>query len=997
MTKNDNYWPNFHFVECSAAVQYQDLNKTPPPAFTGLNIKNRNYMKRIYAWIATLFLLPSLDAQTARLQVIHNSPAPTVDIYANDLLFLENLAFREASPFRDVPAGVPITIGVAPAGSETPVFTQELTFESGRTYVVVANGVVGEALFPFGLVINDMGREESSNPDKTDVVLFHGSPGAPNVDVDERLAGKLFSDLGYGRFSEYVSLDPAVYYLDVKVTGLPNILATFQADLSGLGGQAVTVFASGFVTTQPAFGVFAALADGTVVQLPASPVARVQLIHNSPAPTVDIYANGDLLLEDFAFREATPFIYLPAGVSITVEVAPAGIETPIFSQELTFENGRTYVVTAGGVVGQAAFPFTLMVNDMGREQAADEDKVDVAILHGSPGAPNVDVAARNVGDLANNLAYGSYTPYLSLDPQTYFLDIRAAGIPNILATFRADLGELAGQALTVFASGFVTTQPAFGVFAALSDGTVVQLPASPVARAQLIHNSPSTTVDIYIDGELALENFAFQTATPFDFAPAGVPITIGVAPAGSEETVFETELTFENGRTYIVIANGVVGSEQNPFDLVVNDMAQEIAADEEIVDVLVFHGSPGAPAVDVVTGVNATVISNLAFGQFSSYLGLDPRLYLLDLIVSGFGDRVATFGADLSALSGQAVTVLASGVLGSEEAPFGLIAVLADGTVVPIPLANSARLQVIHNSPSPTVDIYVNSERLLDNFEFRTATPFFSVPAGVELDIAAAPGGSESVGEAIANFPGIVLDSAVAYVVVATGVVGSEETPFDLSIFPDARERAANGVDVDLLLYHGAPDAPAVDVVVDGGPVIFEDVAYGDFAGYITVDPGEYTLNVTPTGDNETVVRAYRADLSEVGGTAITAFASGFLAPGEGEPEFAVWAALADGTTFALMESTRVNRLANQLDYFQVAPNPTIDKTLVSFGLKESQPLSIHLFDINGRLLRTQFLGNQPSGEHTFTVDLSNLPAGIYNLSLMSNQGVATRRVAVTR
>ena len=38
--------------------------------------------------------------------------------------------------------------------------------------------------------------------------------------------------------------------------------------------------------------------------------------------------------------------------------------------------------------------------------------------------------------------------------------------------------------------------------------------------------------------------------------------------------------------------------------------------------------------------------------------------------------------------------------------------------------SNTASVQIIHNSPTPTVDIYVGEELVADNFEFRDATPF---------------------------------------------------------------------------------------------------------------------------------------------------------------------------------------------------------------------------------------------------------------------------------
>ena len=85
------------------------------------------------------------------------------------------------------------------------------------------------------------------------------------------------------------------------------------------------------------------------------PTARLQVIHNSPSPTVDIYANGDLLLDDFSFREATPFIDVPAGVEIDLAVAPdtstsAESALAVF-ENIVFEEDSTYIVTAAGVVG----------------------------------------------------------------------------------------------------------------------------------------------------------------------------------------------------------------------------------------------------------------------------------------------------------------------------------------------------------------------------------------------------------------------------------------------------------------------------------------------------------------------------------------------------------------------------------------------------------------------------------------------------------------------
>ena len=145
-----------------------------------------------------------------------------------------------------------------------------------------------------------------------------------------RRVATLVDNAAYGDITDYITVPPASYILDVT-PGNDNstIVASFGADLSALGGGAAVVFASGFLDPSAnqngdAFGIFAALPTGDVVAFPQVQLARLQVIHNAAdvnAASVDIYLNGALLLDNFAFREATPFIDAPAGVEINIGVA----------------------------------------------------------------------------------------------------------------------------------------------------------------------------------------------------------------------------------------------------------------------------------------------------------------------------------------------------------------------------------------------------------------------------------------------------------------------------------------------------------------------------------------------------------------------------------------------------------------------------------------------------------------------------------------------------
>lgn len=89
---------------------------------------------------------------TARLQVIHNcadAAAAVVDVYVNGGAepFLNDFAFRTATPFVDVPAGVDLEIGIAPGNSTGPgdiiaALNSTFNLAEGQTYVLVANGIV---------------------------------------------------------------------------------------------------------------------------------------------------------------------------------------------------------------------------------------------------------------------------------------------------------------------------------------------------------------------------------------------------------------------------------------------------------------------------------------------------------------------------------------------------------------------------------------------------------------------------------------------------------------------------------------------------------------------------------------------------------------------------------------------------------------------------------------------------------------------------------------
>jgi hypothetical protein len=534
------------------------------------------------------------------------------------------------------------------------------------------------------------------------------------------------------------------------------------------------------------------------------------------------------------------------------------------------------------------------------------------------------------------------------------------------------------------------------------------------ARVQVIHNCAdlaADTVDVYLDNGILLNNFAFRTATGFIDAPAtGTPIRLSVAPKTSTsvaDTFYSITVTLDPAKKYVLVANGIESASGYippastvPFRLSIYDAAREAASVTTNTDLLVVHGSSDAPVVDVRAG-NSVLVNDIAFGQFNSagYLSLPTSNYIIDVTTST-GTVVKRYSAPLSTLglTGASATIVASGflnpIINSSGAPFGLWAATATGGAL-IPLDETARVQVIHNSAdaaADTVDVYLNSTLLLDNFAFRTASQFVNAPVGVPVTLSVAPKTSTSVADTIYSLT-TTLSSDKRYIIVANGLVSptgyspsAAAVPFRLSIYDDSREISTSLADsTDILVVHGSTDAPTVDVRA-GSVTLVNDMAFGNFAteSYIKLRTNNYTLDVLNSAGTA-LIRRYSAPLTTLGldGDAITVVASGFVVPSanSNRPAFGLWVALASGGALVPLPAVTVSvSEVNGGGTFEVYPNPVSGR--VNFvNTANIQVKHAALMSVTGSVVAE--LKEVKSG----SFDMSNLSAGLYILKVMSEDG----------
>ncbi|MEM0995104.1 MAG: alkaline phosphatase D family protein, partial [Bacteroidota bacterium] len=311
--------------------------------------------------------------------------------------------------------------------------------------------------------------------------------------------------------------------------------------------------------------------------------------------------------------------------------------------------------------------------------------------------------------------------------------------------------------------------------------------------------------------------------------------------------------------------------------------------------------------------------------------------------------------------------------------------------------ATTANLQIIHNAAHQTVDILVNDNAFLNAFAYRTATPFVEVPADVELNLDLVPTNGQTGLEMVST--SVTLEAGKTYIAIAYGTFdANDEFDVQLAVFDEATMTAATTGNVDLQFFHGATNAPTVDIR-NGASNLFENIAYGNFAdAYLSVPAASYTLGVAATGSAD-IVAAYTANLDFWKNRTAVVFATGDLAGNTFQP----WVALSNGGTFPL-------NVANANNDFQITPastsiwnesealilgvfpNPSLEENTLRYILNETGRVKVDLLDINGRYLKTIFEGEQEKGGYNLTESLDGLQSGIYLYRLQLNDQVVTRK-----
>lgn len=376
------------------------------------------------------------------------------------------VAFGRASSYETRTAGM-LAISVVPTGRTGPVLAAtNLVLGAGATHSLVL--VSRQGVYEL-LPLNDALNEPPEG--QTSLRLAHVTPGFGPVDIASDSGQLLFTGVGYGESSAYVTLNPGVYTLEVRAAGTEQVLLRLP-NVSLEAGDVSTVFA--MTPAQPATVIYLPVALASfqsratntpligsrvtpsnvtaptrlIVMPDLIPASQVRFVHAARGrAAVDVTFESNRSFANVVYRQVTAYLSRDPGM-LRAQVVAAGATGPALLDTLTNLARLTdYTIVA---LPTASGLETLILTDDNRFPAIGQTKIRFVHLDPDAGAVTVAaVAGSGSTTLAQNVGFRATGGYRQLPGGVYTLELRAANGTVLHRISNATLQE--GNVYTLFA------------------------------------------------------------------------------------------------------------------------------------------------------------------------------------------------------------------------------------------------------------------------------------------------------------------------------------------------------------------------------------------------------------------------------------------------------------------------------------------------------------------------------------------------------------------
>lgn len=149
-------------------------------------------------------------------------------------------------------------------------------------------------------------------------------------------------------------------------------------------------------------------------------------------------------------------------------------------------------------------------------------------------------------------------------------------------------------------------------------------------------------------------------------------------------------------------------------------------------------------------------------------------------------------------------------------------------------------VRILHAVPdAPNVDVYANDKLVASNLSYSNYTKYMPLPEGTYKIALYATGTTDD--PVLTNM--LTLNENDIFTIAATGTLNN----IGLLGISDPDAPIENNKAM-IRFAHLSPNAPAVDITLPDGTVLFSNIPFKQVTSYISVPPSDYTLQVRLAG-----------------------------------------------------------------------------------------------------------------------------------------------------
>lgn len=778
---------------------------------------------------------------------------PPVDIYIDNNKLYSYSTFKLATYYFDINPGQHEVRIVRNSDSELLV-KDTIRLDTNKLYLLEILGSQSKAETRL-LHRNDLGV--SGNYSFVRFINSSFEIGKVDISVFNQIDNFLITELDYKSASGFIKISSGTGKINLFKSGTENLIFSSAANFEA--GKIYSVFFAGNIGTSDSTSLNAYFLDETNYNLQTlfnfeQGVTKIRFINGiTLTQSIQLTIDGVPFRSSLPFNQATSLQTFKAGarnIKVSLGSGQGYIDTTIVFNEL-----KNYTVYFSNVANNLS-----AIKIENESKNALGNRSYLRIVNATQDLQNIlvnltSILGQNSFEIQN---FALASNYIETAPGQNIITLSSSGKPNLLSISAFLEG---GRIYTAFVSGSYTgtDKNALMMSFVKDNDTLGQNLFSfeqVKSSIRLINASPDLDgIDLIVDNSQLISNLGYVYASKYFQVNTGFR-NIGVKITGTTTKIFESTVNVEYNKKYLLFA---VDKLPNSEVLILESATRTIPFGKSSIRFL--NAIYDIPSVDIkiINSAGTTNLTQNIFKNVTNYIDVVGGKNQIVVTQSGTQNVIATSEAQLDV--GVLYTIVLTGLSsGSSDKKYSIRFLKEDEDVyqkIPEFSPIKTKMRFINGIyDNPTVDFYVDENKITSNINYRLATELLQVPSGSGRTLKVTRSGSVTqIYSRVSN-----IDYAKEYSFIVCG-----ETNFPDGFVIENPIKSAPTGKSSIRFVHASSGLGnmSISILNSSGTINIPNVSYKTSSNYVDLIAGNNKITVTISSTSGNIILTSDAYLEE--------------------------------------------------------------------------------------------------------------------------------------